>query len=246
MDCPTCDRTLSTEQGMRQHHTKVHGEPLPNRTCKGCDTEFYDPKARRTYCDDCDPNAGEHNGNWKDAKESAECEICGTDFEYYPSNKKGEFCPECVREADEFLGTSSHELRDIELIERDCKHCGTSMTVLPSTDAQGYGKFCDRDCLSSWLSDQWGDGERIYNGRWREVRRRALNRDDHECQRCGKTKADIGREPDVHHITPVRDFGDSQDAHRLDNVVCLCRSCHRLVEIDKVPTPTLGETESDT
>ena len=91
MDCPTCDRTLSTERGMRQHHTKVHGEPLPNWTCEGCDAEFYDSKARRTYCDDCDPNAGEHNGNWKNAKESSECEICGSRFEYYPSNKEGVF-----------------------------------------------------------------------------------------------------------------------------------------------------------
>ena len=56
----------------------------------------------------------------------------------------------------------------------------------------------------------------------------------------------MGREPDVHHITPVRDFEDPQDAHRLDNVVCLCRSCHRLAEIGEVPTPTAEETESDT
>jgi hypothetical protein len=32
---------------MRQHHTQIHGVPLPNRTCKGCGTELYDPKARK-------------------------------------------------------------------------------------------------------------------------------------------------------------------------------------------------------
>jgi hypothetical protein len=69
MDCPTCGTSLSTRQGMRQHHTKMHGEPLPNRTCTGCDERFYDPKARREYCGDCNPNAGSNNGNWKHAAE---------------------------------------------------------------------------------------------------------------------------------------------------------------------------------
>ena len=49
MDCPTCGKSLNTEQGSRQHHTKVHGDPLPNRTCEECGEEFYDPKARRMY-----------------------------------------------------------------------------------------------------------------------------------------------------------------------------------------------------
>jgi predicted HNH restriction endonuclease len=56
----------------------------------------------------------------------------------------------------------------------------------------------------------------------------------------------MGREPDVHHITPVRDFDEPQNAHTLDNVICLCRSCHRLAEIGKVPHPDPQETESDT
>ena len=63
MDCPTCGKSLNTERGMRQHHTKVHGDPLPNRTCEACGEEFYDPEARRTYCEDCYTEAGTQNGN---------------------------------------------------------------------------------------------------------------------------------------------------------------------------------------
>jgi hypothetical protein len=96
MDCPTCGKSLNTEQGMRQHHTKVHGDPLPNRTCKGCDTEFYDQKARRHYCDDCNPNAGPNNGNWKGAKDISNCARCGATFEYYPSDKPGVYCSRCI------------------------------------------------------------------------------------------------------------------------------------------------------
>jgi len=113
MDCPTCGKSLNTEHGMRQHHTKVHGDPIPNRTCKGCETEFYDPKARKTYCEDCNPNAGEHNGNWRDAQESTECVECGTEFKYYPSDKDGVYCSECVEEVDKFLGTPSYADKDI-------------------------------------------------------------------------------------------------------------------------------------
>jgi hypothetical protein len=46
IDCPTCGKSLTTEQGMGQHHTKAHGDPVPNRTCKGRETDFYGPKAR--------------------------------------------------------------------------------------------------------------------------------------------------------------------------------------------------------
>lgn len=36
---------------------------------------------------------------------------------------------------------------------------------------------------------------------------------------------------DVHHIIPVRDFnGDMESAHDFDNLITLCRSCHKYVE----------------
>ncbi|WP_268105321.1 HNH endonuclease [Natronomonas gomsonensis] len=77
---------------------------------------------------------------------------------------------------------------------------------------------------------QWEGGTADYTGKWRSVRREALKRDDYECQRCGKTKEEMGRNPDVHHLIPVRSFDDPQDAHRLLNLVCLCRRCHAIVE----------------
>ncbi|WP_306438828.1 HNH endonuclease [Natronococcus pandeyae] len=44
----------------------------------------------------------------------------------------------------------------------------------------------------------------------------------------------MGREPDVHHITPVREFENPQRAHTVDNLISLCRSCHRLAEIGSI------------
>lgn len=230
---------------MRQHHTKVHGEALPNRTCKGCGTAFHDTDAKRDYCGDCDPNAGENNGNWTDARETTECKRCGGEFSFYPSDKEGIYCGACVEDADEFLGTPYREVHDIERVRRSCEHCGKEFRILKSDLAVRAGRFCSHDCLCDWMSEnqtgenhhQWRPGETNYTGDWWAVRRAARERDDHVCQHCGVSRDEMGREPDVHHIEPVRTFDDPQESHRLDNVVCLCRSCHRGVEEGTIDAP---------
>lgn len=246
--CPTCERTFSTERGMRQHHTKVHGEPLPNRTCSECGERFYDPKARRTYCEDCYTGAGEQNGNWKGAKERAACRRCGEDFEYYPSNKEGVFCPDCVDEAEEFLGSPSYDGKLTEKVTTPCEQCGDEVTLRQSKRNYGAGRFCSRNCLSRWQSENWqGEDHPNWNGGWNEFRvngwskakREALERDDHRCQSCGATASELGREPDIHHIVPVRTFDDPDTAHTLENLIALCPSCHTAVEHggESAPSP---------
>lgn len=244
MDCPTCGKSLSTEQGMRQHHTIVHGDPLPNRTCKGCGSEFYDEKAQLKYCVDCDPNAGEHNGNYKDATEEAVCTICDEEFEYYPSDKDGVYCPECVSESDGLLpGT---QIERINRVTVDCRWCQSELERLPSElESLERGPFCDLDCYGEWLSQnvvgddhhQWEGGTLNYGTGWWKVRRVALERDAFQCRHCGRSAEDIGRNPDVHHLKPVRDFDDPEEAHTLENVVTLCRSCHQLVENGRLDLP---------
>lgn len=236
MDCPTCEKSLRTERGVRQHHTNVNGDPLPNRTCTGCDAEFYDPKARREFCDDCNPNAGEHNGNYRDATETAECRQCGDAFDYYPSDKDGVYCPSCVAAADGLLPENPAK-RD--RVDAECQWCGEVLSLVPSRlDGLSRGPFCDVECYGEWLSanvvgdshHQWEGGVLAYGDGWWAVRRDTRERDGHSCQICGADADELGREPDVHHIVRVREFDDPGDAHRLDNVVTLCRSCHRRVE----------------
>lgn len=252
VDCPTCGTALATERGMRQHHTKIHTEPLPNRTCSGCGDDFYDPKSRREYCDDCNPNAGEHNGNWKAAKEHGNCERCGVAFEYYPSDEEGIYCPECVEEADDFLGDPYSEVVDVERIRRECDHCNQTLPVLAPERKHGAGRFCSLECLSRWMSvnrqgenhHQWIEGERKYAGNWWQARRNPLRRDGYKCQHCGKTSAEIGRNPDVHHIIPLREWEDPQEAHQLDNLVSLCRVCHRNAEANNIDIAGPGTDHS--
>ena len=245
MKCPECGKELGSERGMRQHHTKVHGEPLPNRVCKACKVDFYDPKARRTYCENCEPNVGENNGNWTDAKEPAICEQCGDSFRYYPSNKEGQYCPDCVAGADGLL--PHNPMNHVEPLLAQCEHCRTELQVTESRlNDRTRGVFCDQSCHGEWMSENivggdhhaWRGGRVTYGAGWSGVRRRALRRDGCRCQLCGKTDDDIGRNPDVHHIEPVRTFENPVDAHRLENVVCLCRSCHGSVENGSAEPPT--------
>lgn len=70
-------------------------------------------------------------------------------------------------------------------------------------------------------------------GRTKELKSRRTNapaktvlavreRDGNECQMCGMTKEENGRNMDVHHIEP---FLDSRN-NDMSNLISLCRSCH--------------------
>lgn len=248
MECPTCGKSLRTKQGTRQHHTKVHGDPLPNRTCSGCGFEFYDPKARREYCDDCNPNAGEHNGNWSDAAETTDCKRCGSTFEYYPSDKQGVYCSDCIAAADGLLPDNPSPKGDRVTVS--CRSCGDDLEVRPTRiDEQERGFFCTLECYGDWLSanvvgpdhHQWEGGPIEYGRSWWRIRRRALERDDYGCQHCGVGSDELERNPDVHHRRPVRSFDDPEDAHTMENVVTLCRSCHRRAEEGQITVSPADE-----
>ncbi len=85
------------------------------------------------------------------------------------------------------------------------------------------------------LHHRWKGGvDEYYGDNWAEQRRKVLQRDNYECQRCGITQSehrsqnDIGL--DVHHRQPIRTFQSPENANTLDNLVTLCRSCHNTIE----------------
>ena len=259
--CPRCRAVFDSWAKLRHHHMTEHGESLPNKEWENCGEWFYSEYAK--YCsDDCRSVAyeqeGEANNNYRGAKESTQCEICGTDFEYYPSEKEGLYCPECVesenwRHNPDISGADNPRWSGGKL-ELECAVCGDTVERYPS-NVTGEVTLCDRNCFTDWLSDaftgeghpNWeGGGTDNYGKGWNRVRRQALERDDHECVVCGTTSEELGRNPDVHHIVPVRLFDQTdgrtrEDAHDLNNVVSLCPGCHRSAEFGNIPRQRLWD-----
>ena len=75
-ECSDSDREFESDATMRQHHTKVHDEQLPNNSCDECGDEFFDKGSANKYCDDCRHEAhyvGETAPNYSGAKEKTKC-----------------------------------------------------------------------------------------------------------------------------------------------------------------------------
>ena len=119
----------------------------------------------------------------------------------------------------------SNNPRWTEGIEFTCIQCGKKFREKAWLVRQnGDPKFCSKKCRKAGRTGETSPlyvGCPItYRGRgWLKAREKAIIRDNGTCQDCSKF---IGNSIPVHHINPYRN-GKSND---LDNLVCLCQSCH--------------------
>ena len=167
--------------------------------------------------------------------------------------KKGLYCSTCVetenwRNTPDLSGEHNGKWNGGKL-KLECETCGVPVHRYPSNVGE-HGFFCGTECRSAWLSEHYtgenhphwrggSSGTNAYGPGWAKMRRRALERDAYTCQHCGTTKEELGRNPDVHHIIPVRAFVEMpvmmvEDAHYLENLVSLCIPCHRKAEFGKI------------
>jgi hypothetical protein len=235
---------------------------LPNRECDECGSDFYSEYEKRYCSETCRDEAvsfeGEKNPNYRGGKTKTVCEHCGSQFEYYRSEKEGRYCPDCV-EAITWQTTPTLTGDDNPCwqggpLNFECEICGESVERYPA-DVTDEIVVCSEQCRREWLSTEFtgeghphwkGGGNIEYGPGWNEVRQKALERDGFSCVVCGATKEELGRNPDVHHLIPVRVFREADghtvaDAHYLDNVVSLCPACHRKAEFGKISRETLRE-----
>jgi hypothetical protein len=236
-ECPTCEKILDTEQGVKIHHATVHDEPLTENyhTCDVCGNEFYRPESQttgdNTFCSkDC-------HGEWISQNESEKvpviCEWCCDKVLKTPSqrqDRQNHFCShECHGEWKLDQGS----------VTVQCEVCGTDIVKNKAYAEQTETHFCSTDCQGHWYSENirgenhplWKeDVVSTYGPNWNSQRRCALQRDNHECQDCGLSREQhyeqYGTDLEVHHITPIRTFEDTEDANELENLVTLCTECH--------------------
>lgn len=117
-----------------------------------------------------------------------------------------------------------------------CLNCGEVF------DDKNWGRprrsgmtFCSLACCNAYRKGRnnpsWRGGYPGYYGpNWRTLRRAAWERDGYACRRCGKTREEMGRRPDVHHIAPVGTFADPDEANTINNLICTCHACHMYIE----------------
>lgn len=174
--------------------------------------QFCDGNCRRKWMSE--NLRGENSPFWKGGEIEAECDYCGKVFKRIRAQ----------------LGHNSHKF---------CSHVC-------------YGKWSSENRTGE-NHHRWKGGHFSYYGPdWFSQRQLARERDRHACQKCGITKGELGQEPDVHHIKSfsafVREAGGVKDkanvtdelleiigkvskkANQLDNLICLCKSCHVYVE----------------
>ncbi|WP_123538875.1 HNH endonuclease [Halosimplex salinum] len=204
--CPTCGKDDFSSRGyMKRHHTRVHGESIAGveLTCANCGDTYREKPNRVERSSFC----------------SVECHN-----EFRSNNWTGEKAPN-------WKGGE---------VTLNCEQCGDEYKLIPA-EAERGSRFCSIACKATHMREsgqwrkennpRWTGGERPkYNGNWVYARKQARERDSFECQLCGVHESEFERELDVHHIIRVADFDDPQQAHTLENLVTLCRSCHITVE----------------
>ncbi len=67
-----------------------------------------------------------------------------------------------------------------------------------------------------------------YQSKWQQIRQQVLERDKYECQKCRLNFPKL----DIHHISQESPYPGYM-FNTLDNLVTLCRKCHKIVESEK-------------
>lgn len=198
--CPSCDKLLLSELGVKRHHSRTHNESLTvvSRPCSYCGDMVEQQKCRIKRYDNA---------------------FCDTD---------------CKAKWQSEQGGHTHALS--EKIETSCDNCGKTIYRVESKVSRSEHNFCGFECYGEHRSrnyrgennPRWDGGSpNDYGPDWPKMRRKALKRDGYQCVICGKSKEELGMNPDVHHIKPVKSFDTPNDANYLDNLVTLCRNHHK-------------------
>lgn len=249
--CPTCGRGFDTEQGLKIHHARAHGESIAGVEveCEQCgETVRKEPwqveQRDHHFC------SRECHGVFQVSLVAVKCDYCGEEVQKQPhqlENNDHHFCSrECMGawRSEHKAGENAAAWRGGN-VEVACAQCGETMRKKPADAEQYDHHFCSLECKGAWQSDhktgenapRWrGGSPNHYGPSWRRQRRAALSRADAACELCGLTREQHrtlhGRDLEVHHKVPFRVFGVEHhaQANALSNLVVVCRSCHHQIE----------------
>lgn len=162
---------------------------------------------------------------------------CKRDF----FNPLEEYCKTCRSKM--FIKKDTKELIRCRICSIGCCFIPAHLRLHNLSVDEYLLKFPDAELVSEALKEQLSKsrnplrfdlkqdeyGKRDYGPNWRLQSRRAHLRDKHTCQHCSKTKKN-GVRICVHHKVPFLLFDGYEEANQLDNLICLCTSCHQKEE----------------
>ena len=229
-------------------------------TCQQCGDDFHvqrDKKDKRDYCSrECFDTWRSNNLTGEDHhrynRKTVSCDECGSDITKPPSlleASENNYCSsECKYNAlsDKLSKKRTKEnnpnwqgKHSTDIIETVCDLCEEEFEQTRHQKQSTEHNFCCRECYHEHLSKtkrgennfHWRGGYEPYYGEtWLPQRRKAIDRDDEQCQDCGMTRDqhydEHGTDLEVHHKTPIRTFEDTADANTLSNLITLCTTCH--------------------
>lgn len=97
-----------------------------------------------------------------------------------------------------------------------------------------FNESYERDIIDNGITHKHND----YGKHWKEITRMVKQRDHNICQSCGKLESTISF--DVHHIKPFKSFSNAIEANQMENLITLCKSCHRKAETNVMVKSTLA------
>lgn len=228
----------------RQCHGKAAGvrqraNAVQIRACPICGTEFETTQhhgGKKTCSAQCahklkSRKAGQTRRN-PEKRTIQKCQFCSRPFEAYRSRNR-KFCSSECRGA--------HKSKMGRVI-KPCAYCGKPTEFIKAQIELRNGRYCSKECRYNAVSEQrkgennpnWIGGceqETWRGANWTRQKRKAKRRDNYTCKKCGSHFKQSSRELHVHHIVPFRLFDtDYESANQLDNLICLCSSCHVTVE----------------
>ena len=235
LHCQTCDKTFDVRPCLA-HRAKFcspacfYASTGIKKICPQCGKEFKVPpsQAKLVHCSrEC----------YKASKRiTTTCPTCKKEFWYHISWPRKYCSRACVPKT-----TKLGNLGVVELVPVQCEECDKTIEK-PKWSGR---RFCNLACYGKHISRtrtgvampqvsgpnhwRWKGGKKPYYGpNWQNQRRNARRRDNYCCQQCGKTEQDLGRQLDVHHIIPFREFGAGQykEANSITNLICYCAPCH--------------------
>jgi len=194
------------------------------KICQYCGKRFWVPEARKETAKYCSVSCYAKARTEKPRKNPVvvKCKYCGKEFVLDGPRKSqrrlygwGKFCSrECY---------NAYRCADVELT---CATCGkvflSKRYIVKRKVALGIKRFfCSMECRNI------ANRKPGYEGRSRPYRNGGLLRKVREsveaCENCGRKSADL----QVHHILPVWLFDNPRESDKRENLVVLCKACHR-------------------